>query len=331
MEETPLYDFLADHRFADYLRQPTPELAAFWEPWLAQHPEHAAEIARFKTLIAAIDQANPTPATAENAALWQQLHRRTLVQPGPVVALPRRRWAIAATVALLLAAGLGWWFGLRQPLVEVRTAYGETQRVTLPDGSLAVLNSNSRLSYRAHWPEGTAREVELQGEAFFAVEKRGPARQRDRFVVHTAQVDVEVLGTKFNVDSRRPATKVVLEEGRVKLADRAQTTSAELAPGQLAAYDPATRRFALQRVNTQRYAAWKDRKLVFDQTSLAEVATILEDTYGLKVVLADPALAQRRISGEIAATEKESLLKALGLVYDLRIVQQGTTLTISTQ
>jgi ferric-dicitrate binding protein FerR (iron transport regulator) len=234
-------------------------------------------------------------------------------------------------VVLLLAAGLGWWFGLRQPLVEVRTAYGETQRVTLPDGSLAVLNSNSRLAYHADWPQGSAREVDLEGEAFFAVEKRGPNHQRDRFVVHTAQVDVEVLGTKFNVDSRRPATKVVLEEGRVKLANRAQTTSAELAPGQLAAYDPATRRFALQRVNTRRYAAWKDRKLVFDDTPLAEVATILADTYGLEVVLADTALAQRRISGEIAATEKESLLKALGLVYDLRIVQQGTTLTISTQ
>ncbi|MCU0353968.1 MAG: DUF4974 domain-containing protein [Cytophagales bacterium] len=70
------------------------------------------------------------------------------------------------------------------------------------------------------------------------------------------------------------------------------------------------------------YAAWRSKKLVFDNTSLAEVAAILEDTYGAKVLLSDEKLRERRVSGEINAEEKEALLKALATLYNLDINEQ---------
>jgi len=81
--------------------------------------------------------------------------------------MPRWNWVAAACVSLIALAGALWWYD-QQP-VTISTAFGETRTIRLPDGSHVTLNAHSTLSYPRHWDSGQARQVWLQGEAFFWV------------------------------------------------------------------------------------------------------------------------------------------------------------------
>lgn len=83
------------------------------------------------------------------------------------------------------------------------TQYGEQRVVELPDHSVVSLNANSTLRFRNDWSQAnTLREVWLDGEAFFSVQKQEGAAGPAKFIVHTNDLDVEVLGTRFNVSNR---------------------------------------------------------------------------------------------------------------------------------
>ena len=126
---------------------------------------------------------------------------------------------VVAAAACIAAFGFGiWWIGARTgrpQYASERTGYGEMKTIVLPDSSVVILNSNSSLRIPEQWSDAEGRQVWLEGEAYFQVQKQ-PATVR-KFVVHTRQVDVEVLGTKFNVNTRRQQAVVSLEEGKVRL------------------------------------------------------------------------------------------------------------------
>ncbi len=124
------------------------------------------------------------------------------------------RWAAVVSLIMLLA-GAGWVGGKEHLLYRTyRTGAGETKNLLLADHSRVTLNANTSLKVSRNWFSGDRREVWLTGEAFFNIQKT-PDRQR--FTVHTATLTVEVLGTKFNVTDRRRKTRVVLQEGKVKV------------------------------------------------------------------------------------------------------------------
>ncbi|MDZ7690866.1 MAG: FecR domain-containing protein [Balneolaceae bacterium] len=95
---------------------------------------------------------------------------------------------------------------------NIQTARGERASMEFSDGSRVILNSMSTLRFPKVF-EGTKRELHLEGEAFFQV-----AHNKERpFVVHANGVEVNVLGTEFNVNSYREneAVEVVVREGKV--------------------------------------------------------------------------------------------------------------------
>jgi len=334
------YEFLMQQRFQEWVKQPTPERDAHWQRWLAAHPEYQEAADQLRQLIRTMHTDAPSFASETEDALWHKIQSQAYTnettvsrpQARSVAFRPSRyQWVAAALVGVFLLAGILFFFTTRPQ--EYTTAYGETRVISLPDGSRVILNANSVLSYSGNWQVGKDREVMLKGEAFFEINKQGRATHHDRFIVHTEALDVEVLGTEFNVNSHRTKTKVVLQSGKVKLSSRsAQMPPVYMTPGQLVSYDKAAGSFEKQTVNPEVYAAWKDRKLLFDNTSLAEVSHILEDTYGVKVLLADPQLATRKVSGEINASEKQTLLKALSTLYNLEITEHtDKTLVIQTK
>jgi ferric-dicitrate binding protein FerR (iron transport regulator) len=325
------FEELMRQRFHEWVKNPTPEQEAYWRKWLDGHPDYQDAADQLRQLIENMRHPDSERLQVTENRLWHDIQDRLeTLEAKPerearvVKLVPRRRvlWAAASVAAVLLLAATAWFMRTREQVYE--TAFGETRVVTLPDGSTVTLNAHSTLAYRNDWQPGRDREVTLVGEAFFAVRKQGDGRRRDRFVVHAEGLDVEVLGTEFNVNSRRAQTKVVLQSGKVKLSSprHAQAAPVYMLPGQLASYDKQKGTFQVARVNTEVYAAWRSKKLVFDNTSLAEVAAILEDTYGAKVLLSDEKLRERRVSGEINAEEKEALLKALATLYNLDINEQ---------
>ena len=297
--------------------------------WMSQHWEALA--------------AQPAaPAEAPDyEALLGRLHRqldfdRVHRLPVATVAPVWRRWAAAAALAGTVLGGGSWWFYTQRPAPDqaYATAYGQTKTVQLPDGSSVTLNGHSTLRYPAAWAPGKPREVWLDGEAYFSVQHQA---DNQRFLVHTqAGFSVEVLGTKFTVARRRDLGRVVLLSGKVRVSfDDRQHPDVLLKPGELV----ETRELkpaqpvvtAYRAVPTAPYASWKDAELVLDETTIAELATRLRDTYGLDVVVATPQLNQRRVTGTVPVRDLDVLLQSLEETFHLQASRQGNRLTLTEQ
>lgn len=235
-------------------------------------------------------------------------------------------YKVAASVTLILVASL-WWFYASNRMNEVTTAFGEHKSVTLPDNSQVILNGNSTLKYVAGWDTETPREVWLEGEAFFSVTHTA---NHQKFVVHGAgELDVEVLGTKFNMKTRNDASEVMLTEGKVRLAMGEERNARELflKPGDLATV--TNKDLSTRKVKHQHYTSWVDNKLVFDRTPLRDLAATLHDTYGLTVTFKNPGLEERELSGEISSATAEDILYAIAETFDLNVEREGDSVTIS--
>jgi transmembrane sensor len=300
-----------------WLAQPANQLLAQY--WMQQHWEGLA--------------ATPALAAAEEPD-YEALLRRTRLHLTPAArrAAPAwRRWAAAAGLAATVAGG-SWVFYTthRAPApLAVATDFGQTRDLTLPDGSQVKLNGHSTLRYATTWQPDKPREVWLDGECFFSVQHKG---YNQRFLVHTtAGLQVEVLGTKFVVARRRDQTRVVLLQGKVRVEfDDHQQPDVILHPGELVeTHDDQPAFVTHKKVHTAPYAAWKDDQLVLDETTIAELATRLHDTYGLDVEVTTPELNRRRVTGTVPVSDLPTLLQALEETFQLRATRQGNRLTLA--
>jgi ferric-dicitrate binding protein FerR (iron transport regulator) len=246
----------------------------------------------------------------------------------------RPGWKVAASVALLLLSVSLWYAWLAQPVVYT-THYGETKTVLLPDSSTVVLNGNSTLTLAADWTSD--REVWLEGEAFFHVTKRNvPQQGRSltssdeyrKFTVHANALNVEVLGTEFNVRQWSEQTSVVLKSGKVRLHRSNYPDTLTMRPGERVTLREQDQTLEKQVVNPETYLAWTEQRLDFEGTTLAEIARIIEETYGYSVIIRDQSLRSKRFQGSIAAEDLTILLDGLSEAFDLRITQQGKQIII---
>ncbi|MEK6481304.1 FecR domain-containing protein [Catalinimonas sp. 4WD22] len=229
----------------------------------------------------------------------------------------------AAFIGFLIISSLVYLLFQQTGAVTYQTGYGETLEVTLPDGSEVLLNNNSVLSYDPNWREGGAREVNLEGEAFFSVIH---TLDHQKFRVMTSEeVNVEVLGTRFNVNNRRNTTEVVLNEGKVKVNIQAEQEKQEILmePGELVAYSRTTQQYRKKLVDTKTRTSWKDRLLTFDSQSLKQIAQILEDNYGYKIVFVSEEISSYTFTGTLPTDKVEALFTMLSKSFDLEIQKEG--------
>ncbi len=122
-------------------------------------------------------------------------------------------WSYAVAACLVISFGLYQLYFMSN---EVQTSFGDTKTIVLKDDSTITLNAKSKVCYSNLFQYN--RTIELDGEAFFEVEKGGS------FVVKTALGTVEVLGTKFNVTVLQDYFEVVCYEGKVQVEEAERTT-----------------------------------------------------------------------------------------------------------
>ncbi|MBS1566867.1 MAG: FecR domain-containing protein, partial [Bacteroidetes bacterium] len=252
----------------------------------------------------------------------------------------RRVVSMMVTSVLILAlAGSVVWYAQRktQPLLsEVVTRFGEIKRITLPDGSLVVLNANSVMRLPQNWSNTEDRQVWLEGEAYFEVAKKPSTHQK--FVVHAPMVDVQVLGTRFNVNTRRRQSIVSLEEGRVQLVvqgvvkevvERSKGKSTfQLAPGETAIIDTAKEAVINENKEVVFHSGWSRNEFHFDHTPLSQVAGMIEDVYGYKMQYADTSYMSRNISGDLRAANINEFVRVLEVALHLKLTIENKTILV---
>lgn len=203
------------------------------------------------------------------------------------------KWRIAAAAVLLLAVAAWMWMRSSPTPLEFRTAFGEQRTITLPDQSQVKLNANSTIRYHADWTSAAVRQVWLEGEAYFQVQK--DVENARKFRVITRDLTVEVMGTVFNVNTRQAATEVFLEEGKVNVDLEETEEDIMMDPGELVTYSVKTHRSQKRKiVQEEAPASWKDGTIILQDSPLLKIIEKLEEIHGITVKVENRALLEKR-------------------------------------
>jgi transmembrane sensor len=308
--------------------------------WLRASSQHVDEFLRLSRLNAHCSRRElwPEASIAELVAAAKASGEGnvSILEPVADFSAPGRarkpmRWALAAAAAcVFVVAGLiagraqyAEWF-----TPEYATALGEQRSITLEDGSVVELNSQSRL--RTHF-EDDLRAIELlEGEAIFRVFK-DPRRP---FRVRTGATDIVAIGTAFNVNASEARTVVTVLEGRVRVNQReaAERSAArseqavrefELAVGDqliVAKEQPAIR---VSLLDTEKVTSWTERRLIFEDTPLSAVAEEFARYSSRAIRIEDASIGERKINGVFDATDPASLVEFLSVDETLEIRDEG--------
>ncbi len=307
------------------------ELAAFAE-WLKTSPRHVRDF-----LIMAAIEKELHHVDAEREFGAHELDGATssnVLALKEASALPRRRprrrgWAIAAAVAciaLSAAAVLSWQGGYLGGWRTYTTQVGEQRAVELEDGSVVHLNTHSRIKVRL---AASGRDIELvTGEVLFKVHG-DPARP---FRVHSQDAVIQALGTQFNVYRRLHETTVSVLEGKVALTPDLppeRSRIQELAAGEEARIASNGKILKHKSPDLAKAVAWRQRRLMFDQDSLADmVREFNRYNKTAQFRLEGAEVESRHYTGVFDADDPESLVQLLSAEPDLVVKRDGETLVV---
>jgi transmembrane sensor len=263
-------------------------------------------------------------------ALWQQLpmplladrqRRRALAVKQRRAALARRGLSVAAAASLLLAVMAGFYPDYMQhPLADYRTRIGEQTSITLADGSIAHLNTDTAIDVSIN---GNERRIELlRGEAEFDV-----AHDADKpFRVATGATTTEALGTRFIVRYDGQAGAVTLLQGKVRSSrpstHGAQTDSATLQAGQQLAFT-ADRLGTPQTAELSNADAWRRGRLLMNFVPLKQVIAEINRYRRSQIRLLDDNLAEREVNIAVDIKQTDAWLKALQQTLSIKVIEAG--------
>lgn len=221
------------------------------------------------------------------------------VKPKRTIQLSRTFMSVAASLALILCAGLM----ARFYTTTVHVAPGEFTSHTLPDGSEVHLNAATTISYHPYWWK-IDRAVKLNGEAYFVVAKG------KKFTVDAVLGSTEVLGTEFNVYARGDNFTVLCEEGRVKVSSQMTVQSSQreviLTRGEMAVLElnkltkqesSMAKRTSEGVVSRAEILAWRTGQFIYNTTPVAKVFEDLKRQYDISLNTEDGIIDSAYYSG----------------------------------
>jgi len=180
---------------------------------------------------------------------------------------------------------------------ELLIGKGEEYQLVLSDGTQVWLNSESRLKFPVQFAKNK-REVILEGEAFFEVTKNPEAP----FIVKTGPMNVEVLGTSFNVSAYKDEASIqtTLVEGKVRVSSTfGQSQEQVLKPNEQAVFNKSNNQIEIIEVNAALYACWREGVFVFDEDNLEDILKKLSRWYDLNVFFKSEEVRAYQFSGKL--------------------------------
>jgi ferric-dicitrate binding protein FerR (iron transport regulator) len=267
--------------------------------------------------------------------ILNELNRKRAV--APVVNNRRLRifsaWKKYAAVLLLVLAGATfvYWFasiniltGKDSAAFSVVVARGQKSTFYLSDGTVVWLNSDSRLSYFSDY-NTDRRIVHLEGEAYFEVAKDA----RRPFIVKVRELEVEALGTCFNVKAYNSDERIIATLLDGSIAVRAQQSSLVLMPSERAIYNKKTIRLEKNRpANAQAAISWKNNELSFEGETLQQIAQTLQRLYNVNIIFESERLKQIRFTGKITNNNLENVFQLINMTSPVVYAVQGDTIVL---
>jgi ferric-dicitrate binding protein FerR (iron transport regulator) len=367
-EQPKLNKLLQNDSFVRWIRNAsTNREHIFWENWVDKDPRNKELTRKAKQFVQVMQLKEADASDMENEL--KKLNKcidkggAQSVRPG---SRPKRwyRYVSAAAVALLILstgllvlkqqfnpttvgqANIPVQTKIQQQVIEqgaetspdpmtsematLSTGYSEKSTLELADGSQIVLNAKSSLEYPADYSGRGDIKVHLEGEAYFEVAEKAGDDART-FTVETEDGSVNVLGTKFSVQTKPDQTQVVLEQGVVEVKTKGSRSTARLQykmkPGELTQFSK-TGSIEVADINPEVYVSWTQSRLVFNETPLSSIVKRMEQTYGVEVRVQDVTLMDKKISGSIQNNDLEVLIEALSELLNSTIKRENRIITI---
>lgn len=220
-----------------------------------------------------------------------------------------RTWSVAAVAIVLLGliTVTAYWQGSRQIQsnfsdIVVEAPLGSKTKLTLPDGSTVWLNAGSKMVYSQGFGVSD-RKLAFQGEGYFEVEKNDEMP----FLVQTHDVNVTVVGTKFNFRNYPEDEEAVVEllEGKVALENQLKEEAVRyLSPNEKMVLHKATGEMDITSAKVKEATLWTENILLFDEDLLPDIVRKLERSYHVRIEIENEDLKQARFYGQFNQLEQ---------------------------
>ena len=273
--------------------------------WRIASPEHEAYYLRSREAwFSAVNSESLSRYDKEKA---YERFRQRIATTKKERRLSVRWWHYAAVALILLVGGVSYWLGkmdIKNSFadISVEAPWGARTKLYLTDGTLVWLNAGSRMTYSQGFGVEN-REVDLEGEGYFEVKRN----ESLPFRVHSKDLRLEVLGTKFNFRDYPTDKEVVVSllQGRVAVSNLLKSEPEMLlAPNERVVLDKAEGRMKVEPVTASNASEWTEGYLFFDEELLPDIVQELERSYDVQIHLADTSLNHFRFYGNFIRREQ---------------------------
>ncbi len=302
------------------------------EQWISQNPNHRKSYEETKMYWKKIENSHDQPTVDVDQA-WDNLKSRIMAeqqeeerdQSTTFRLMSRKVLRYAAMALLLIGLGAGGFYTYRHIQTAMHTVtvkspdHKSPKQITLPDGSLAMLNQDSKINYPKAFRE-TTRSINIKGEVYFEVERN----TEKPFVISARDARIEVLGTSFNVNTHFPESKVevYVASGKVRMSRKNHPQQyLVIQPGYKGILTPK----ALKKVkNTDNnYISWATGRLRFKGQQLSAVTQTLMRTYNVNIEIADESVKQNRITTSFTNEPIDTVLTVIATTFNLEVEKSG--------
>jgi transmembrane sensor len=232
----------------------------------------------------------------------------------------------ALRIVAVLVIGVFAWYMYRHTGTNISARAGnDLVNLTLSDGSQVTLNKESKLKYPKTF-KGEFREVFLEGEAFFNIEKN-PERP---FIINTENAKIEVLGTSFNVlTDSNGNVEVIVNSGIVSFRGNNTKEMVILKKDDKGIFLKASNKIEKIANSDINYLSWKTRKFDFRRTNLGEVFEKFRKIYGIKILVKNPELETKcKLVGAYGNLSADEIMKNVAQTMSLKLTKADDTYII---
>jgi transmembrane sensor len=322
-------DFLNDPEFIRYIKHLDPEDVKFWTTFENSSVNLEAYYAAKKELKFIFSAKKIKMSAGFETNLLLRIEQSVDLHKQKKRVIRRLYISISSAAAALAFVLLGLWLSTAE--VTITTKYAEKKTITLPDGSIVILNANSSIRYPLLWRINHRRHVELEGEAYFKVVhlNTDPANipEKDRFRIQTPRLQIEVLGTEFDVKDRNHSAKISLTKGSVSVSSLISGKHYILRPNQMA-LETIHEALKIVKADPSIENAWIEGNRKMQKTKVKDILQEFEDVYGRRVILSDPTMADVQIEGTISFKSEETVLFVLANILNANVKKDSTTIIL---
>ncbi len=295
------------------------------DQWLAENEDNRIYFEQFKKIWTESRKLGKETDVDEEAA-WLRFRSRLNEPVTTAVVLKNNSfgWLRIAALFLIIAGAALLYYVLKDDQKTNNITAQAGNRVlkdTLPDGSVITLNKNASLVYPEKF-KGDTRSVSLSGEAFFEI---SPNKEKP-FLISVNEVIVKVVGTSFNIRSSQGATEVIVETGIVQVIRDHKTV--ELRPGQKLLVNSKDTSLNIEKAEDHLYNYYRSREFVCDQTALWKLVEVLNEAYGVQIVIEKDSLKNLPLTATFSNESLDTILSIISQTFSITVERSGNKIIL---